>query len=186
MCDSFRPDLASRSLLLCPVWEAIRRRRVPRKERESLLPVRNCVPFNVQERFIYLKLSLQNSNPDCDFFITGILNSVEFRIAHNFILALVLYMSRFMMVILTLYTVSHSAMNCKQLIFVMSYCRQDFLEMFAPRCGGCGHPILDNYISALSRHWHPECFVCRVSDKIFEFTATYICIECYWFMYICT
>ncbi|XP_061162796.1 paxillin-like isoform X1 [Saccostrea echinata] len=42
-----------------------------------------------------------------------------------------------------------------------AYCRQDFLEMFAPRCGGCGHPILDNYISALSRHWHPECFVCR-------------------------
>lgn len=43
-------------------------------------------------------------------------------------------------------------------------CRQDFLDMFAPRCGGCGHPILDNYISALSRHWHPECFVCRVSS----------------------
>lgn len=42
-----------------------------------------------------------------------------------------------------------------------AYCRQDYLEMFAPRCGGCGNPILDNYISALSRHWHPECFVCR-------------------------
>jgi len=41
--------------------------------------------------------------------------------------------------------------------------RDDYLEMFAPRCGGCGRPILDNYISALNRHWHPECFVCRVS-----------------------
>ncbi|KAK3084907.1 hypothetical protein FSP39_021178 [Pinctada imbricata] len=42
-----------------------------------------------------------------------------------------------------------------------AYCRICYLEMFAPRCGGCGKPILDNYISALNRHWHPECFVCR-------------------------
>ena len=35
--------------------------------------------------------------------------------------------------------------------------------MFAPRCGGCGQPIMDNYISALSAHWHSECFVCAVS-----------------------
>ncbi|XP_076108078.1 leupaxin-like isoform X3 [Mytilus galloprovincialis] len=42
-----------------------------------------------------------------------------------------------------------------------AYCRDDYLEMFAPRCGGCGRPILDNYISALSRHWHPDCFACR-------------------------
>lgn len=42
-----------------------------------------------------------------------------------------------------------------------AYCREDYLENFAPRCGGCGRPILDNYISALNRHWHPECFVCR-------------------------
>jgi hypothetical protein len=43
---------------------------------------------------------------------------------------------------------------------------KNYLEMFAPRCGGCGRPILDNYISALSRHWHPECFACRVCITI--------------------
>lgn len=42
-----------------------------------------------------------------------------------------------------------------------AYCRNDYLRSFAPRCGGCGNPILDNYISALNRYWHPECFVCR-------------------------
>lgn len=35
--------------------------------------------------------------------------------------------------------------------------------MFAPKCGGCGRAIVDNYISALNRHWHPECFACWVS-----------------------
>ncbi|XP_063051948.1 mucin-5AC-like [Engraulis encrasicolus] len=42
-----------------------------------------------------------------------------------------------------------------------AYCRKDYFELFAPKCGGCAHAILDNYISALSCLWHPECFVCR-------------------------
>lgn len=29
MCDCIRPDLASRSLLLCPVWATVRRRWIP-------------------------------------------------------------------------------------------------------------------------------------------------------------
>ncbi|XP_027714834.1 transforming growth factor beta-1-induced transcript 1 protein isoform X1 [Vombatus ursinus] len=41
------------------------------------------------------------------------------------------------------------------------YCRRDFLQLFAPRCQGCQGPILENYISALSALWHPDCFVCR-------------------------
>ncbi|XP_064619331.1 paxillin-like isoform X2 [Lineus longissimus] len=41
------------------------------------------------------------------------------------------------------------------------YCRDDYFGMFAPRCGGCNQPIMDNYISALNKQWHPECFVCQ-------------------------
>lgn len=41
------------------------------------------------------------------------------------------------------------------------YCRADYYNMFAPKCGGCCKPILTNYISALNAKWHPECFVCR-------------------------
>uniref|UniRef100_H2ZMC5 LIM zinc-binding domain-containing protein n=1 Tax=Ciona savignyi TaxID=51511 RepID=H2ZMC5_CIOSA len=41
------------------------------------------------------------------------------------------------------------------------YCRADYYNMFAPKCGGCMKPILSNYISALNAQWHPECFVCR-------------------------
>lgn len=44
-----------------------------------------------------------------------------------------------------------------------AYCRKDYFDMFAPKCGGCARAILENYISALSSLWHPECFVCRVS-----------------------
>ncbi|XP_076142539.1 paxillin-like [Alosa pseudoharengus] len=42
-----------------------------------------------------------------------------------------------------------------------AYCRKDYFDLFAPKCGGCARAILDNYISALSCLWHPECFVCR-------------------------
>ncbi|CAJ1068150.1 SH3 domain-containing protein C23A1.17-like isoform X1 [Xyrichtys novacula] len=42
-----------------------------------------------------------------------------------------------------------------------AYCRKDYFDMFAPKCGGCARAILENYISALSSLWHPECFVCR-------------------------
>ncbi|XP_037090094.1 paxillin-like isoform X3 [Pollicipes pollicipes] len=41
------------------------------------------------------------------------------------------------------------------------YCRTDYLEMFAPKCGGCTRAIMENYISALNAQWHPECFVCK-------------------------
>lgn len=42
-----------------------------------------------------------------------------------------------------------------------AYCRKDYFDMFAPKCGGCTRAILENYISALNTLWHPECFVCR-------------------------
>ena len=47
-----------------------------------------------------------------------------------------------------------------------AFCRADYFEMFAPKCGGCARAIVDNYISALSRHWHPECFACWVSGEM--------------------
>ncbi|XP_051981563.1 paxillin a isoform X1 [Xyrauchen texanus] len=42
-----------------------------------------------------------------------------------------------------------------------AYCKKDYFDMFAPKCGGCTRAILENYISALNSLWHPECFVCR-------------------------
>ena len=42
------------------------------------------------------------------------------------------------------------------------HCREDYFQMFAPKCGGCGMPIMENYISALNRQWHPQCFCCWV------------------------
>ncbi|KAM4587552.1 paxillin a isoform 2-T3 [Odontesthes bonariensis] len=42
-----------------------------------------------------------------------------------------------------------------------AFCRKDYFDMFAPKCGGCTRAILENYISALNSLWHPNCFVCR-------------------------
>jgi len=41
------------------------------------------------------------------------------------------------------------------------YCRHDYYELFAPRCGACCKPIVENFINALNKQWHPQCFVCR-------------------------
>lgn len=47
------------------------------------------------------------------------------------------------------------------------YCRDDYFDMFAPKCGACNRAIMENYISALNAQWHPDCFVCRVSMGVF-------------------
>ncbi|XP_043491086.1 leupaxin isoform X2 [Polistes fuscatus] len=48
------------------------------------------------------------------------------------------------------------------------YCREDFFDMFAPKCGGCNRAIIENYISALNSQWHPDCFVCRDCRQKFQ------------------
>lgn len=40
------------------------------------------------------------------------------------------------------------------------YCKNDFFDLFANKCGGCNLPITANYITALGVQWHPDCFVC--------------------------
>lgn len=48
------------------------------------------------------------------------------------------------------------------------YCRNDYFDMFAPKCGGCSKPIMENYISALNTQWHPDCFVCKECREPFH------------------
>ncbi|XP_073971878.1 leupaxin-like isoform X2 [Rhodnius prolixus] len=48
------------------------------------------------------------------------------------------------------------------------YCRDDYFDMFAPKCGGCNRPIMENYVSALSTQWHADCFVCRDCRQPFQ------------------
>nr|CAH7746133.1 unnamed protein product [Callosobruchus chinensis] len=47
------------------------------------------------------------------------------------------------------------------------YCRDDYFDMFAPKCGACNRAIMENYISALNSQWHPDCFVCRYKESRF-------------------
>jgi len=49
-----------------------------------------------------------------------------------------------------------------------AYCREDFFRMFAPKCRGCDKPITNKFITALSTHWHPECFICQACRKSFD------------------
>lgn len=52
--------------------------------------------------------------------------------------------------------------------------------MFAPKCGGCSRPIMENYISALNSQWHTDCFVCRVSSK---YVSLFDCFTCPLFLF---
>lgn len=47
------------------------------------------------------------------------------------------------------------------------YCREHYFDTFAPKCGGCHKPITNDYICALNTQWHPDCFVCAVSNQCY-------------------
>ncbi|KAI9565909.1 putative paxillin-like isoform X1 [Daphnia sinensis] len=48
------------------------------------------------------------------------------------------------------------------------YCKEDYLSMFALKCKGCNSAITEGYISALNGQWHPNCFVCRDCNMLFQ------------------
>lgn len=41
-------------------------------------------------------------------------------------------------------------------------CKNDFYQMYAPKCQGCKKSITSKFITALGTHWHPDCFICQV------------------------
>lgn len=55
-----------------------------------------------------------------------------------------------------------SLLCCMITCMCMWCCRDDYYSLFAPRCGGCGHPISEQFITALNQQWHTHCFVCAV------------------------
>ena len=59
------------------------------------------------------------------------------------------------------YMYTHTAL-CSIMLFF--YCRNDYFDMFAPKCGGCGLPIIEDFISTLNTQWHTQCFRCKVSN----------------------
>ncbi|KPM04587.1 Paxillin-like protein [Sarcoptes scabiei] len=43
----------------------------------------------------------------------------------------------------------------------LPYCEDDYHRLFSPKCAGCKQPIKDNnYIRAMGKDWHPDCFKC--------------------------
>ncbi|ODM86626.1 Transforming growth factor beta-1-induced transcript 1 protein [Orchesella cincta] len=50
-----------------------------------------------------------------------------------------------------------------------SYCVDDFLNLFAPKCKKCRTPITDDYcLVALDADWHADCFRCRDCNCLLE------------------
>jgi len=47
------------------------------------------------------------------------------------------------------------------------YCEKCYGQRFAPRCAGCGDPIVDSVLKALDKKWHKKCFVCTTCKNSF-------------------
>ncbi|KAI8852968.1 hypothetical protein BC829DRAFT_383427 [Chytridium lagenaria] len=48
-----------------------------------------------------------------------------------------------------------------------AYCEDDYFSLFATLCAGCSKPVVGEYVSAVDREWHPECFTCSDCDQPF-------------------
>lgn len=47
------------------------------------------------------------------------------------------------------------------------YCEKDYQNLFAPRCGYCKGPIIQNILTAMDQTWHPEHFFCSHCGDLF-------------------
>jgi len=71
----------------------------------------------------------------------------------------------------------------------MPQCEQCFKSLSCPRCGYCDQPILDRYITALGKKWHPEHFICAqclqpfANGAFFERDGKPYCESCFYSMY---
>lgn len=71
----------------------------------------------------------------------------------------------------------------------MPQCEQCFKNLSCPRCGYCDQPIVDRYVTALGKKWHPEHFVCAQclqpfpNGAFFERDSKPYCESCFYSMY---
>lgn len=61
-----------------------------------------------------------------------------------------------------------------------AYCEGDFHDLFSPRCHYCNGPIMERYINAQGRTYHPEHFTCSqcgrpIEDGFFEKDGAHFC-----------
>ncbi|XP_054257302.1 leupaxin-like [Macrosteles quadrilineatus] len=64
------------------------------------------------------------------------------------------------------------------------HCADDYKRLYGKKCSACNQLIDKTIYTALDRHWHPSCFVCRrcsnpISTKEFvEKRGIPYCIDC--------
>ncbi|KAG0236037.1 hypothetical protein BGW42_004145 [Actinomortierella wolfii] len=54
------------------------------------------------------------------------------------------------------------------------YCEKDYLNLFAPKCASCQGPIQGDFINALKRKWHRDCFGCTVCHIGFDHSSYFV------------
>ncbi|KAJ3129773.1 hypothetical protein HK098_000142 [Nowakowskiella sp. JEL0407] len=65
------------------------------------------------------------------------------------------------------------------------YCEHDYFRLYGMKCGGCGGQILGEYVSALDKDWHSNCFGCTdckqpfPTGNFFEYDGNAYCEQHY-------
>ncbi|KAJ3274130.1 hypothetical protein HDV01_003413 [Terramyces sp. JEL0728] len=54
-----------------------------------------------------------------------------------------------------------------------AFCEDDYNTFFATRCAGCMQPLIDDYVTVLSKNYHKHCLVCTVCQKVISGTSLY-------------
>lgn len=54
------------------------------------------------------------------------------------------------------------------------YCEKCFETLIAPDCARCGQPITSDYLTALQKTWHADCFACQHCRRPFGNSAFYL------------
>ena len=49
-----------------------------------------------------------------------------------------------------------------------AYCTKDYTMLFAKTCERCKDPLLTDFIMALGKHWHKDCFRCNSCNALID------------------
>lgn len=161
MCHRPRQDLAPRALLLCPLWQAVWRRRVPWERRKALLYTRLLWSFRSQvwslqpSDYRQLHKCLEQSMASWLFCLSGKILSLQSLVDSFANHALII------------------SQDCRCPFIGGSffdyegqpYCEVHYHAKRGSLCAGCHKPISGRCITAMFRKFHPEHFVCSFCLK---------------------
>lgn len=65
-------------------------------------------------------------------------------------------------------------------VFMKAFCSDDYATLFATRCAHCLQPLLEDYITAISKNYHKDHFICSVRGMLMIGDGVWQSVELEW------